>query len=94
MLWPLLCRFKREEIKIHAWEDHQKAKIEAEMRKIEVSYFLPSNISHLMHIFSSEFWPTYCNMPFYHEIPMFMTRNNPILEVCSAEHCYYLLDFA
>ena len=45
MLWPLFGRFKREEIKIHAWEDHQKAKIEAEMRKIEVSYFLPSNLS-------------------------------------------------
>lgn len=32
----LLSRFKREEIKIQAWEDHQKAQIEAEMRKIEV----------------------------------------------------------
>jgi hypothetical protein len=56
MLWPLLYRFKREEIKIHAWEDHQKAKIEAEMRKIEVSNFLPSNIAilpldfHVVHI--------------------------------------------
>jgi len=29
-------RFKREEMKIHAWENHQKAKTEAEMRKIEV----------------------------------------------------------
>ncbi|CAL9079864.1 unnamed protein product [Musa textilis] len=31
-----LARFKREEIKIQAWENHQKATIEAEMRKIEV----------------------------------------------------------
>ena len=29
-------RFKREEMKIQAWENHQKAKTEAEMRKIEV----------------------------------------------------------
>lgn len=28
--------YKREEIKIQAWENHQKAKTEAEMRKIEV----------------------------------------------------------
>jgi Remorin, C-terminal region len=32
-------RFKREEIKIQAWEDHQKAKIEAEMRKVEVGHY-------------------------------------------------------
>ncbi|CAL9766834.1 unnamed protein product [Musa acuminata subsp. burmannicoides] len=32
----LASRFKREEIKIQAWENHQKATIEAEMRKIEV----------------------------------------------------------
>ncbi|WRX16608.1 Remorin [Theobroma cacao] len=31
-----LSRFKREEMKIQAWENHQKAKTEAEMRKIEV----------------------------------------------------------
>lgn len=31
-----LLRFKREEIKIYAWKNHQKAKIEAEMKKIEV----------------------------------------------------------
>nr|CAD1835292.1 unnamed protein product [Ananas comosus var. bracteatus] len=29
-------RFKQEEIKIQAWENHQKAKTEAKMRKIEV----------------------------------------------------------
>lgn len=29
-------RFKREEIKIQAWENHQIAKTEARMRKIEV----------------------------------------------------------
>jgi hypothetical protein len=39
----LLCRFKREEIKIQAWEDHQKAQIEAEMRKIEVRRLFPVN---------------------------------------------------
>lgn len=54
MLRPLLCRFKREEIKIHAWEDHQKAKIEAEMRKIEVSFFQLSNFR--FNFFSSEFF--------------------------------------
>ena len=31
-----ICRFKREEIKIQAWESQQKAKLEAEMRRIEV----------------------------------------------------------
>lgn len=31
-------RFKQEEIKIMAWENHQKATIEAELRKIEVYY--------------------------------------------------------
>lgn len=29
-------RFKREEIKIQAWESQQKAKLDAEMRRIEV----------------------------------------------------------
>lgn len=29
-------RYKREEIKIQAWESQQKAKLEAEMRRIEV----------------------------------------------------------
>ncbi|KAJ0095963.1 hypothetical protein Patl1_15748 [Pistacia atlantica] len=33
----LKLRFKREEMKIQAWENHQKAKTEAEMRKIEFS---------------------------------------------------------
>lgn len=38
-------RFKREEIKIQAWENHQKAKTEAEMRRVEVSLcFLPDFI--------------------------------------------------
>ena len=41
----LLSRFKREEIKIQAWEDHQKAQIEAEMRKIEVSRLFPVNFA-------------------------------------------------
>lgn len=30
-------RFQREEAKIQAWENHEKAKAEAEMRRIEVS---------------------------------------------------------
>ncbi|MED6224204.1 hypothetical protein PIB30_081631 [Stylosanthes scabra] len=30
------AKFKREEIKIQAWENQQKAKLEAEMRRIEV----------------------------------------------------------
>lgn len=29
-------RFKREEIRIQAWESQQKARLEAEMRQIEV----------------------------------------------------------
>lgn len=33
----MICRFRREEMKIQAWENHQKAKSEAEMRKTEVS---------------------------------------------------------
>jgi len=32
----LLHRFRREEMKIQAWENHQKAKTEAKMKKIEV----------------------------------------------------------
>ncbi|RVX11600.1 hypothetical protein CK203_015885 [Vitis vinifera] len=31
-----IFRFEREELKIQVWENHQKAKTEAEMRKIEV----------------------------------------------------------
>lgn len=30
-------RYKREEAKIQAWENHEKAKAEAEMRRIEVN---------------------------------------------------------
>jgi hypothetical protein len=30
------CRFQREEVKIQAWENHQRAKYEAEMKRIEV----------------------------------------------------------
>lgn len=29
-------RFKREEVKIQAWENHEKRKAEMEMKKIEV----------------------------------------------------------
>ncbi len=32
-------RYKREEAKIQAWENHEKAKAEAEMRRIEVFLF-------------------------------------------------------
>lgn len=35
-----LFRFKREEAKIQAWENHEKAKAEAEMRRIEVTISL------------------------------------------------------
>jgi hypothetical protein len=34
-----IFRFKREEIRIEAWESQQKAKLEAEMRRIEVLKF-------------------------------------------------------
>lgn len=52
-LWPeilmlTIFRFKREEIKIQAWESHQKAKTEAEMREIEVrlTFGIEDSISH------------------------------------------------
>ena len=32
----LFFRYKREEIRIQAWESQEKAKLEAEMRRIEV----------------------------------------------------------
>lgn len=32
----VINRLKREEIKIQAWENHLKAKTEAELRKVEV----------------------------------------------------------
>jgi hypothetical protein len=31
------CRFRREEAKIHTWENHQKEKINAEMKRVEVA---------------------------------------------------------
>lgn len=31
-----IFRYKREEIRIQAWESQEKAKLEAEMRRIEV----------------------------------------------------------
>ncbi|XP_042032251.1 remorin 4.1-like [Salvia splendens] len=31
-----MARFKREEVKIQAWENHQKRKAEMQMRKVEV----------------------------------------------------------
>lgn len=34
----VISRFRREEMKIQAWENHQKAKSEAEMKKTEVKY--------------------------------------------------------
>lgn len=39
-----LFRFKREEAKIQAWENHEKAKAEAEMRRIEVTYLTPPHL--------------------------------------------------
>lgn len=40
MIWTnaaaFLFRFKREEAKIQVWESHEKAKVEAEMREVEV----------------------------------------------------------
>lgn len=31
-----ICRYKREEVKIQAWENHEKRKAEMEMKKMEV----------------------------------------------------------
>jgi hypothetical protein len=39
-------RYKREEAKIQAWENHEKAKAEAEMRRIEVFLFCYQPNSH------------------------------------------------
>jgi len=36
MICGLCNRYKREDAKIQAWENHEKAKAEAEMRRIEV----------------------------------------------------------
>lgn len=36
VLYTNFCRYKREEIRIQAWESQEKAKLEAEMRRIEV----------------------------------------------------------
>jgi len=34
----VFLRFKKEEVKIEAWESRQRAKIESEMRRIEVHF--------------------------------------------------------
>lgn len=41
------CRFKREEMKIQAWENHQIRKAEMEMKKMEVHYSLGLSFSQL-----------------------------------------------
>lgn len=40
----IYVRFKREEVKIQAWENHQKRKAEMEMKKVEVMVLLLSNL--------------------------------------------------
>lgn len=35
-----IYRFKREEVKIQAWENHEKRKAELEMRRMEVLHFI------------------------------------------------------
>ena len=37
----MYIRFQQEEARIQAWESNEKAKAEAEMRKIEVYIFFP-----------------------------------------------------
>lgn len=39
-LFNLVCRLQREEAKISAWENLQKAKAEAAIRKLEVHPFI------------------------------------------------------
>lgn len=39
-----MFRFIHEEIKIQAWESHQKAKLEAEIRGIEVNLIACSDL--------------------------------------------------
>jgi hypothetical protein len=46
LMWGLGNRYKREEAKIQAWENHEKAKAEAEMRRIEVFLFCYQPNSH------------------------------------------------
>lgn len=36
-------RFKREEMKIEAWENHEKRKAEMEMKRMEVRTYVRSN---------------------------------------------------
>lgn len=62
MLCLLLSRFKREEIKIQAWEEHQKAQIEAEMRKIEVSRLF-------LEFFLASLYHSICKMHMHTTIP-------------------------
>jgi hypothetical protein len=31
------CRYERKELKIRAWEEHQAAKAEAELKKLQVN---------------------------------------------------------
>ena len=40
LIFPMFFRYKREEVKIQAWVNHEKRKAEMEMKKMEVS-FLP-----------------------------------------------------
>lgn len=52
----VLCRLQREEAKISAWESLQKAKAEAEIRKLEVNSLLAIQVKY----HHSCFW-TFCS---------------------------------
>lgn len=43
----IFLRYKRDEIKIQAWESQQKAKLEAEMQRIEVLHLYSAQLFYL-----------------------------------------------
>ena len=66
------CRYKREEVKIQAWENHEKRKAEMEMRKMEVwlpihsrqnYFFYPLKCICLHNIFNKSRVPKSCVAP-------------------------------
>jgi len=48
MIVLFICRYKREEVKIQAWENHEKRKAEMEMKRIEVLEILQQLVIYLL----------------------------------------------
>lgn len=51
--FSLFSRYKREEARINAWENLQKAKAEAELKKLEVGVSFSVFVELLMEVFQS-----------------------------------------